>query len=45
VDVVVDSSGIETVLYVLDRGVGFQHLSRLTQDRIRKEAAVSSLRR
>jgi len=32
VDVVVDSSGIQTVLHVLDRGVGFQHLSRLPKD-------------
>jgi len=32
VDVVVDSSGIQTVLHVLDRGVGFQHVSRLPRD-------------
>ena len=32
VDVVVDSSGIQTVLHVLDRGVGFQHISRLPKD-------------
>lgn len=32
VDIVVDSSGIQTVLHVLDRGVGFQHLSRLPMD-------------
>lgn len=32
VDVVVDSSGVQTVLHVLDRGIGFQHLSRLPND-------------
>ncbi len=32
VDVIVDSSGMQTVLHVLDRGIGFQHLSRLPKD-------------
>lgn len=32
VDVVVDSSGVQTVLHVLDRGAGFQHISRLPSD-------------
>jgi len=32
VDVVVDSSGEQSVLHVLDRGVGFRHLSRLPSD-------------
>ncbi len=32
VDVVVDWSGTQAVLHVLDRGVGFQHISRLPKD-------------
>jgi hypothetical protein len=32
VDVIVDSSGIQTVLHVLDRGAGFRHFSRLPKD-------------
>jgi serine phosphatase RsbU (regulator of sigma subunit)/anti-sigma regulatory factor (Ser/Thr protein kinase) len=32
IDVVVDCSGVQTVLHVLDRGVGFRHLSRLPAD-------------
>jgi anti-sigma regulatory factor (Ser/Thr protein kinase) len=32
VDVIVDFSGQQTVLHVLDRGVGFRHLSRLPAD-------------
>jgi anti-sigma regulatory factor (Ser/Thr protein kinase) len=32
VDVVLDSSGVQAVLHVLDRGSGFRHLSRLPAD-------------
>ena len=32
VDIIVDSSGEQSVLHVLDRGVGFRHLSRLPSD-------------
>jgi PAS domain S-box-containing protein len=32
VDVVMDSSGMQNVLHVLDRGPGFQHFSRLPRD-------------
>jgi len=32
VDIVVDGSGPQTVLHVLDRGAGFRHLSRLPGD-------------
>jgi len=32
VDIIVDASGIQTVLHVLDRGIGFQHISRLPKD-------------
>jgi PAS domain S-box-containing protein len=32
VDIIVDRSGIQTVLHILDRGIGFRHLSRLPAD-------------
>jgi anti-sigma regulatory factor (Ser/Thr protein kinase) len=32
INVVVDSSGVQTVLHVLDRGGGFRHISRLPAD-------------
>jgi len=32
IDVVLDCSGAQTVLHVLDRGVGFRHFSRLPRD-------------
>jgi PAS domain S-box-containing protein len=32
IDVVVDRSGVQSVLHVLDKGVGFRHLSRLPAD-------------
>ena len=32
VDIIVDGSGEQSVLHVLDRGVGFRHLSRLPSD-------------
>jgi anti-sigma regulatory factor (Ser/Thr protein kinase) len=32
VDVILDNSGEQSVLHVLDRGVGFRHLSRLPSD-------------
>jgi len=32
VDIIVDRSGLQTVLHVLDHGVGFRHLSRLPAD-------------
>ncbi len=32
VDVVVDRSGLQTVLHILDRGAGFRHFSRLPAD-------------
>jgi anti-sigma regulatory factor (Ser/Thr protein kinase) len=32
IEVIVDSSGVQTVLHVLDRGAGFRHISRLPAD-------------
>ena len=32
IDIIVDKSGVQVILHVLDRGGGFQHLSRLPHD-------------
>jgi anti-sigma regulatory factor (Ser/Thr protein kinase) len=37
IDVIVDNSGEQSVLHVLDRGVGFRHLSRLPSDPLSEE--------
>jgi anti-sigma regulatory factor (Ser/Thr protein kinase) len=37
VEIVVDSSGLQTVLHVLDRGDGFRHISRLPADLFSQE--------
>jgi PAS domain S-box-containing protein len=37
IEVIVDSSGVQAVLHVLDRGAGFRHISRLPVDPLSEE--------